>query len=521
MREDTNAREELHEELQVKLRTLRHTIDFQEGNVKAFETRARAAEEELVQALNRNHELQERDETKEKLQSVERLLAEGQACEKKLFSDLAKTLNERDALADKLDSFDDVSRELKMCREKYAESQVSLKVLQERSDDQCLTLAATKESMGELQERLHAATELSIESKREIFYLKEQNSVSRTKLDRAEQEIEDKTVSFRQELEEKNASFHALRVELSRKEGVFEGLLEAESLSKKEALGRAQETKTEADSLLAELARKDNDIEELTKRLAAAETPSAEREREVSGLKVRVAELEATEKRLVDRAINISRRYETNDMNDDEKALVALLMQKARGIHDREMVEKTNEIKRRDTVIKQHDARIAQLEDALARRIYEATCSASAKGINEESNSMAIDAAKPQAPSSDHQPEIRGVKHDGPSITATHRTAVNSSIAGPSSRSSGYSTFSKLCREDTDDIANFEDQNPPVATGKRVMLTDDNDIEDESSRPARRVKFARGTGMEKPLLDQGVALATSGTGNKKKTTRRR
>lgn len=65
-------------------------------------------------------------------------------------------------------------------------------------------------------------------------------------------------------------------------------------------------------------------------------------------------------------------------------------MQKARGIHDREMVEKTNEIKRvcvpsyrewsnyhlldrfqRDSIIQQHVARIAQLEATLARRIYE------------------------------------------------------------------------------------------------------------------------------------------------------
>jgi hypothetical protein len=33
------AREELHEEQGAKLRTLRHTIDFQEGNVKAFDAR--------------------------------------------------------------------------------------------------------------------------------------------------------------------------------------------------------------------------------------------------------------------------------------------------------------------------------------------------------------------------------------------------------------------------------------------------------------------------------------------------
>lgn len=33
------AREEFNEEQGAKLRTLRHTIDFQEGNVKALEAR--------------------------------------------------------------------------------------------------------------------------------------------------------------------------------------------------------------------------------------------------------------------------------------------------------------------------------------------------------------------------------------------------------------------------------------------------------------------------------------------------
>ena len=62
---------------------------------------------------------------------------------------------------------------------------------------------------------------------------------------------------------------------------------------------------------------------------------------------------------------------------------------------------------------------------------------------------------------------------------------MNLSIPGPSSRSSGYSTFAKLCREDTDDIADFGDEKPPVATGKRVMFAE---VEDDGPlRPARRV----------------------------------
>lgn len=101
---------------------------------------------------------------------------------------------------------------------------------------------------------------------------------------------------------------------------------------------------------------------------------------------------------------------------------------------------------------------------------------------------MPVGATKPQRPPSDHQPKIRGVGHDGPSTTVTHgatgATSVNHSVSGPPSQSTGHSTFAKLRREDTDDIANFEDENPQVATGKRVMFAE---VEDESPRPARRL----------------------------------
>lgn len=108
---------------------------------------------------------------------------------------------------------------------------------------------------------------------------------------------------------------------------------------------------------------------------------------------------------------------------------------------------------------------------------------------------MAVDITKPQAPSLDHQPEIRGAGHgDGPPTTVTHGGSdratgdSSSSVSGPSSRSTGYATFTKLCREDTDDIADFDDGHATVATGKRVTFADD--AEDGSwtscSRPTRR-----------------------------------
>lgn len=77
---------------------------------------AKGLEKNLTQQASRL--LSERDEAKEKLQSIERQLAEVQVCEKSLSSDMAKTLMERNALVDKLKTFDHVKREVDMYREK-------------------------------------------------------------------------------------------------------------------------------------------------------------------------------------------------------------------------------------------------------------------------------------------------------------------------------------------------------------------------------------------------------------------
>lgn len=131
---------------------------------------------------------------------------------------------------------------------------------------------------------------------------------------------------------------------------------------------------------------------------------------------------------------------------------------------------------------------------------------------------MAVDATKPQGPSSDHQPETHGAGH-APSTTAkTHATTADASSANSplTNRSTGpgYTPFSKLLRGDTDDIADFDDEFPvpvsvPVATkmttttttatktGKRAMFTDDID-DDDTLRPARRVVRAFSLSLVSP-----------------------
>ncbi|KAG2067346.1 hypothetical protein BDR04DRAFT_1105256, partial [Suillus decipiens] len=74
---------------------------------------------------------------------------------------------------------------------------------------------------------------------------------------------------------------------------------------------------------------------------------------------------------LLQRSTNITVRHEQNDLNDNEWMLVQDLARKAREVFERELVEKNNDIRRRDNLIKQHEARIMQLEAGLARRIRE------------------------------------------------------------------------------------------------------------------------------------------------------
>ncbi|KAH7891026.1 hypothetical protein F5I97DRAFT_1964424 [Phlebopus sp. FC_14] len=529
MREEMAEGDELQKDQKSQLRVLRNTMDFQEQHMKDLEARARKSEDELSRALNRAQELQaridiakdqeksivqqnsrllsERDGLKDRLHLTERKLEDAVANETILTAKVAKYSTERDAALDNLKALDSLKREIELYRAKYSDSQVSLKVLQERFDDQSVTLAASKETISELQERLsvaeHRTSGALLQAKRDVGHLQEQKELLQAKLDETDRDIK-----------QKGEAMLSLQLELSRREGSCQTLLEGEKQRANEAHCRLHEMNTRIEALLTELAQKDRRVEELDKRLAAAEAPSAEHEREVTALEARVGELEASEKQLLHRAMTITHRYKESDLNDDEKTLVATLMQKARAIHDREMVEKNNDIKRRDNIIKQHEARISQLEDNLARRIYDEPQIAPSPGAaNDLGKSMANAATNPPAvlPAAPHVsagPSLRD-------IPAAADAVLNAPISAPSSRSSGHANFANLCKEDSDDIFDFDEEK--LQSGKRVMFADS--IEDEVSRPSRRAKLCKVPEVEK-MVDK-IPGTSNGANAKKKAPRRR
>jgi len=104
------------------------------------------------------------------------------------------------------------------------------------------------------------------------------------------------------------------QLNLSHHEGCRQATKEITERRAHEAEQRFQELESKTSSLRGELAEKQQVISELTQRLAIAETPSDQHERELLMAKARIHELEQSEKELLQRATNITVRYEASDL---------------------------------------------------------------------------------------------------------------------------------------------------------------------------------------------------------------
>ncbi|KIK22223.1 hypothetical protein PISMIDRAFT_680551 [Pisolithus microcarpus 441] len=336
--------QETAEDQKVQLQFLRNTVAFQERSAKDLETRAEKAIEDLHQVLGRSRELEarldaakdleknlleqnqlvlsERDATNQTFRAMQNQIDEAHMRELSLSRQLSKISAELDIVVAK---DKDIEQEADLYRRKHAESSLALKALQKQFDDQSIAL-------GSLQERLHSAemctSEVTSELKSEIVRLREQKGSLESRLDTALRESHAKTETLM-----------ALRTEAARKEGVVETLLHEEKQRADEARRQILEMETQVQSLHQELDQKNRRVQD-------TESCFAKHEEEVARLTSRVAELVAMEQALSTRATTITQRYTRNDLNDDEKTLVTTLMQKARALHDREIVEKNNEIKR-------------------------------------------------------------------------------------------------------------------------------------------------------------------------------
>ncbi|KAG1895187.1 uncharacterized protein F5891DRAFT_1194384 [Suillus fuscotomentosus] len=499
MRQEISEFEEAMHDGKAQTRIVQNTVTFQEQHIKDLEERLQKAETELVHAHNRSQDLESRleasnDIEKTLVQQNARLTSEGESIrerlqiaeagqadirnlEREVSARSARLVSERDTLLDKLQiahgQLADANREEESYRERqFAETRTSLKVLQERFDDQSVTLRLTKECVGEAQDRLQstnntilALNEKLAESVSRVSVVEERERSLQRRLDEAivaTTAERDLIGSLRKELLD-------CQIDLSRQQGIQRATEQIAEQRVRDAERRIEELNSKTDSQRGELGQKQQVISELTQRLAIAETPSDLHEQELLVLKTRIRDLEQSETQLLQRSTNITVRHEQNDLNDNEWTLVQNLAKNATEVFERELAEKNNDIRRRDNLIKQHEARIMQLEASLARRIREV----------------------PQVGSSRHDKQDETFWNEPPSGPGDPQ---NSGVHG----ATNHLIVKEPRRADHIPLANsdseIEDEKDlAMRQVKRTISVDD----EELTRPARRPKNSKYPEMEK------------------------
>ncbi|KAG1738527.1 hypothetical protein EDB19DRAFT_1909276 [Suillus lakei] len=526
MRQEISEFEEAMNDRKAQTRILQNTVTFQEQHMKDLEGRLQKAEAELVHAHNRSHDLESRLEVskdlektlvqqnarltsegesiRERLQMTEAGLADIRNLERELSTQSARLVSERDTLLDKLKiayaQVADAKQEEESYRERFAETRTSLKVslasfrlfiftfaqvLQERFDDQSVTLRLTKESVGEVQDRLQSTNDTILALNENLAESNNRTSVVEERersLQRRLDEANVATVTERDLVSSLRKELLDCQIDLSRQQGIQRATEQMAEQRVRDGERRIQELNSKTDSQRGELGEKQQVISELTQRLAIAETPSDQHEQELLVLKTRVRDLEQSEKQLLQRATNITVRHEQNDLNDNEWMLVESLAQKAREVFERELVEKNNDIRRRDNLIKQHEARIMQLEASLARRIREVPQVGSSRDDKQDETFW-------NEPPSGHGDQQNSGVHE----------ATNHSVVKEPRRADRI-PLETLANGDSDIGESEDEKDLATRQVKRTISLD----EEESTRPVRRPKISKYPEMEKTTDKVGV-----------------
>ncbi|KAI0353620.1 hypothetical protein OH77DRAFT_1438040 [Trametes cingulata] len=321
------------------------------------------------------------------VRSLKEKIGTSQAREDAALADVRRLRNEEAALTERLNDLEAtlarVREELESRAEKLLEANLRYQSLEERFEDQSVTLRITREAAGDAQaaeashavcsagksvpcDALSSLQKLSIESnakhEQEIAVLHEQKLGLQATIDamaaavqRQEQTLEALRAEHTDRIKELSA-IHAARLQQEEKhiQQLTDDLADARTrISTSEANGK----------------RLEDEIRDLRNQLREAQLPSPEAEAELRALRNRVATLEAADMRSTLRARTIESRYRNGDLNDEEKAFINTLVRTSQAIHEQELVANRNELRRRDNALKEMRAKVHLLESTVAKHI--------------------------------------------------------------------------------------------------------------------------------------------------------
>ncbi|EIW75302.1 hypothetical protein CONPUDRAFT_159427 [Coniophora puteana RWD-64-598 SS2] len=520
-------------EQETELRDLRAARLYLERSIADLEDRARKAEQDASDAKTMFFNAQAdsealRDALRAANEQLSRLQATNEAvtdrynsvlkdlydveCSQKMSAaQLSDAIAERDSLREELK----VSRQQNETnRARWQESEANRRNLQDRFEEQTVSLKLAKDNVGEIQERLDAS---ETATKTDMAFL--QGQLLNMKKNHDDTNGELTAVRTSAACLEKDLACQEVKYQASLSRSEEERLRAVERQESQEREGRrCKEKVIELEGVLAANIRR---VEDLQK---AYEDAKEGTRTATASLTARVTALEASEKRLIERSNTITGRYKANDLNQNEAALVNTITQQSRAIYEREIATKTNDIRMRDNMIKQHEARIKQLETSLSRRIREeapsvATCVDRSHDVNEQPTDS-------EGNVNAHNPPYRA--RTDAILGATGAGGGKGSGIRPSqiSMSNKHVTFADIC-DDGDDILDFEDsQRSATAGGGRIKRKDaspvvdvDDDEDEEPPQPLRPVKRPQRNSARVPEVEQVADKASATTSNKKGTKR--
>ncbi|KDQ64587.1 hypothetical protein JAAARDRAFT_187906 [Jaapia argillacea MUCL 33604] len=465
----------------------------------------------------------------------------------------------------------DKSAQHESCLSEYAilfcvprQSKCSIKmvqILQERFEDQSVTLRITKEANGDLQEQLTTAErtfarDLEANSGRlngDIRVLQEQKSTTENSLAKSRCDLVD-----HEAMASARIAILELQVTKLQDDAQVRDRLHQEKLKAAEDLVSQLQHAPASETKILQ-ARCD----ELTQHLQEAKQTISGLGTEAESLRHSLHRMQSDNDHHEMRANTLSVRYKTNDLTDSEKTFTSSLVQSTQLIYEEKLVAQGNELRMRDNTVKILQNRVSLLESTLARHLdtqAKARNDGATEGrsmidlkewMSSQLTSSPFSSSGPQAPDRDgpstnddlDSPSIRH-RTPAPPVAVPGSALINNTkkitpirpgqvveppvlnepttprqfnqTAGPSkaalahTMTPGKRTFRALSA-DGDDILDFDDiplMNRPGTLGKRERgAHPPEEDRAESGRPSRRAKAAPRK-SEKPVADPTAKAKT-------------
>ncbi|TFK91494.1 hypothetical protein K466DRAFT_643900 [Polyporus arcularius HHB13444] len=503
--------------LQTEITILKATLTDREMAITGMAAHDASKDAQIVECTSRLGRLEtELAEANKVIQRLQGDLGTSTARAEAASSDNDKLISERQALHEKVRelsvALNETRRETEVRARELAQACSRCQALEERFEDQSVTLRLTRESVGDVQERLLAAetshtktlAEATAKLDREISVLQEQKLGLQATMEVMQEALRREEASSRAMQEEQSGR-------LRQQESMSVARLEAEAKRSEQLTRDLEEARTRTNSAEERIKGLDEELRDLRDQLQVARLPSPETEADLRTLRSRVATLEAAEMKSTLRAKTIDSRYRVGDLNDEEKTFVHTLIQTSQAIHEQELVANRNELRRRDNALKEMRSKVHLLESTLAKHLK--AQKAKAASVAQENRSM-IDPAAWMSQSGQSSSPVQAPDRDGetsttnvdqtvsskpvppPKAAATPVRASHDSLAqvtvtpakqthtpkvppqrgltGAVAQPSGKPNFSRLATDCSDEILDFDDDHnvvskpsPPSSLGKR------------------------------------------------------